>query len=599
MLHRTRFLFSGLVVVFLVWCGAAGSWAGSLSAAFSPIATGSNVDLTVSGKLDWVHWGLYTEGSVDRKACVTPQISNFSLVSTDAPDCLVCFLTDYQYGDNDNGYTWHDGALFRSVTNTTTGVWAYSYPSAITSGFQLTVPADTSQKTLQVFVGAYAAEGQLTASLSDGSAGPLTIPPGQTVNNLSNGPGGVFALTYAANSPGQTLTVTWTVLRSYGGVLVNPPNVTLQAATLTAPGADNPPFAVITDPPNNAAFAAPATITIQADAEDFDTGGAVTNVAFFAGTTKLGQATHSPFSFTWPSVPRGHYILTAIAADNAGVMSCGQPTEIFVYGTGGGQTNALASPPASSVDLTSEGTADWTHWGLITNTSFDYKALVTRKISNFTALGTNEVQNYGDNFTGFSWSDGTPTPATNGTTTGVYITGLTNGFQLTAPADATPRRLNVYVGGYGGQGEFQAYLSDLSAPPYSDSTTISNVYNTTAAQYTIDYTAASTNQQLIVVVRSESLFDMTYGNVNLQAATLEGGPPEPLPVQLVNAMMVGSGFVFSFLTQPNFNYAVQSVDALSSTNWTTLATLPGTGGMLSVTNQNPGAGPKFYRVLTQ
>src|SRR5207249_2605856 len=138
-------------------------------------------------------------------------------------------------------------------------------------------------------------------------------------------------------------------------------------------------------------------------------------------------------------------------------------------------------------------------------------------------------QNYSDNYTVFSWSDGAPTPVANGTTTGVFITGTTNGFQLTARADTYPRQLRVYVGGFAAQGEFQAYLSDFSAPPYADGS-VNNVYSNSYQVYTIDYTAASPSQQLIVVYRAQNLFDPVSGNVTLQAATLSGGPSEPLPV---------------------------------------------------------------------
>src|SRR5947209_11204199 len=88
---------------------------GSLTGSFSPIAQGSNVTLTAVGKLDWVHWGLYTAGSVNRKASVAPMISDFSLVG-DA-FCSNCVLTVYQYGDNANGYTWYDGWPVAEVTN--------------------------------------------------------------------------------------------------------------------------------------------------------------------------------------------------------------------------------------------------------------------------------------------------------------------------------------------------------------------------------------------------------------------------------------------------------------------------------------------------
>ena len=130
----------------------------------------------------------------------------------------------------------------------------------------------------------------------------------------------------------------------------------------------------------------------------------------------------------------------------------------------------------------------------MTNTSFDYKNFVQRKISNFTSLGANAVEQYADNYTAFSWWDGTPTANVTDTTTGVFVTGVTNGFRLTAPADAQPRQMNIYLGGYGMQSEFQAYLSDLSAPPYTD-TSVSNVYGTSYLVYTVNYTAASAGQK--------------------------------------------------------------------------------------------------------
>ena len=506
------------------------------------------MDLTVSGKLDWVHWGRYTDSSIDRKATVAPLINGFTLIGDS--NCLNCFLTAYAYSDNANGYTWYDGAPSSSATNTMTGVWAYNYPIAVGSGFQLTAPADTTQRTLEIFVGSYAAAGQLKASLSDGSAPSFTSLPNATVSNLGNGPGGVFSLNYSASSNGVLLTVTWELATVRGANA----NVTLQAATLTAPGVDNPPFAVITNPVNNATFPEHSDIAIQADAQDFDEGGSVTNVTFYAGTTQLGHSTSSPFSFTWSNVLRGSYTLTVSTTDDAGLSSWAAPLDIFVYGSGGTQTSSVAAPPPA-VNLTSEGTADWTHWGLVTKKSFDAKNLVRRKISNFTALGTNPVQSYMDNPIAFSWSDGTPTAVVSGTTTGVLITGVTNGFLLTAPADSNPRQLKVYVGGYGAQGEFQAWLSDFSAPPFGD-TSISNIFGVSDAVYSINYTAASADQQLIVVYRALGLFDQAYGNISLQSATLQGGPPEPLPVSLLNPMIVGGGFLFSFLTQSNFTYTV-------------------------------------------
>ena len=565
--------------------------AGTLSVNFSPIATGSNVNLTMSGKVDWVHWGLYTVTSVDRKSCATPMISDFSLVGDIA--CSNCVLTAYQYGDNANGYTWYDGNPDAAVTNTPTGVWAYNYPIPTGSGFQFTVPADTAAKTLQVYVGAYAAQGQFTASLSDNSALPFASgnAPNQTVDNALNGPGGVFSCTFAANSSNQLLTVSWKV----GSPRGLGPNVTLQAATLTAAGANNPPFVLVTNPVNHASFAEPATITITATAQDFD--GAVTNVSFYANNNLLGLTATSPYSLIWSNVPRGRYTLSAYANDNGGAISCSKQVDVFVYGAGGSEQGSVAFP-LNAVDLSYEGTLDWGHWGLVTNTNFDRMDVLPELISNITALGTNQTHSYTDNYTAFSWSNGTPTPQISGTRTGVYIGGVTNGFALSALADRWPRILRLYVGGYGLRGEFQAYLSDFSAAPYIDNTTISNQYGNAYAVYTINYRAASSNQTLLVFYRSADLYDLAYGNATIQAATLQKGPPVPFPVQIFNPLSDGSEFVFSFDSQSNFDYLIQSADALINPNWMTLTTILGTGGPLTVTNWLNGS-QRFYRVQTQ
>src|SRR5947207_11493999 len=108
----------------------------SLTGSFEPIPQGSSVDLTAAGPVDWVHWGLYTETSLDRKAGVAPVISDFTLL-----DATNGFSYVYQFADNYNGHAWSDGTPTASVTNTTTAVWAYGLPAA-GSGFQINAHAD-------------------------------------------------------------------------------------------------------------------------------------------------------------------------------------------------------------------------------------------------------------------------------------------------------------------------------------------------------------------------------------------------------------------------------------------------------------------------
>ncbi|HEY6169702.1 MAG TPA: hypothetical protein VI454_16810, partial [Verrucomicrobiae bacterium] len=90
-----------------------------------------------------------------------------------------------------------------------------------------------------------------------------------------------------------------------------------------------------------------------------------------------------------------------------------------------------------------------------------------------------------------------------------------------------------------------------------------------------------------------------YGNVTLQAATLQGGPQVALPVLIINPARVGNDFTFSFATQSNRTYTVKFTDSLNPASWQTLTNFTGDGTVASVTNQNVTATERCYRVTTQ
>jgi glucuronoarabinoxylan endo-1,4-beta-xylanase len=92
----------------------------------------------------------------------------------------------------------------------------------------------------------------------------------------------------------------------------------LSALASAAPG-NQPPAVQITSPTNGAVFAANASIPLAASASDPD--GTVARVEFFAGATKLGEATNAPWSLTWSNAPAGVYSLTATATDNGGAVA--------------------------------------------------------------------------------------------------------------------------------------------------------------------------------------------------------------------------------------------------------------------------------------
>ncbi len=78
---------------------------------------------------------------------------------------------------------------------------------------------------------------------------------------------------------------------------------------------NTPPTIALTSPTSGASFTAGNSITLNATASDSN--GSVTKVEFYQGSTKLGEDTTSPYSFTWSAVPAGSYNITARAIDNA------------------------------------------------------------------------------------------------------------------------------------------------------------------------------------------------------------------------------------------------------------------------------------------
>ncbi|HEY8399793.1 MAG TPA: Ig-like domain-containing protein, partial [Cytophagaceae bacterium] len=96
----------------------------------------------------------------------------------------------------------------------------------------------------------------------------------------------------------------------------------------TAAGTNQLPTVGITSPANNTVLTAPATITINATAEDSD--GSVALVEFYNGTQKIGEDASSPYSITWSGVAAGTYTITARATDNQSGVTISAPVTVVV-----------------------------------------------------------------------------------------------------------------------------------------------------------------------------------------------------------------------------------------------------------------------------
>jgi chitinase len=111
---------------------------------------------------------------------------------------------------------------------------------------------------------------------------------------------------------------------------------TSSAVTITATtgGGNTPPVVSLTSPTHGATFTAPASVTLAATASDAN--GTVSKVEFFQGSTKLGEDTSSPYSYTWSGVTAGTYSITARATDNQNATTTSSAASITVSNPTGG-----------------------------------------------------------------------------------------------------------------------------------------------------------------------------------------------------------------------------------------------------------------------
>jgi uncharacterized repeat protein (TIGR01451 family) len=74
--------------------------------------------------------------------------------------------------------------------------------------------------------------------------------------------------------------------------------------------------------------------------------------------------------------------------------------------------------------------------------------------------------------------------------------------------------------------------------------------------------------------------------------------PSNLPIVLLNPHLLDDDILFSFQTEQNANYKIQYSPTLGPEDWQDIATLPGTGSLLTVSHTASGA-RGFYRVVKE
>jgi len=155
-------------------------------------------------------------------------------------------------------------------------------------------------------------------------------------------------------------------------------------------GANQPPTVSIYSPSNGGSINAGSSVTIQADASDDE---AINKVEFFQGSTKIGEDSTSPYSYTWNSASQGTYSITAKATDSDNATTTSAPVTLNVISgafpapwvsqdVGGPEVAGYASFSGSTFTLEGSGWDVWAGWDGLqfvyqpTNTNVEIKARV-------------------------------------------------------------------------------------------------------------------------------------------------------------------------------------------------------------------------------
>jgi hypothetical protein len=108
-------------------------------------------------------------------------------------------------------------------------------------------------------------------------------------------------------------------------------SVTSAVVNISVGAVYSPPTVNLTTPTNYTVAYVPGNVTLSATASSASV--TITNVAFYQGSTLLGNVTTAPYNFTWANPAANSYVITAVATDSTGTSTTSSAANLTVVNT--------------------------------------------------------------------------------------------------------------------------------------------------------------------------------------------------------------------------------------------------------------------------
>ena len=242
---------------------------------------------------------------------------------------------------------------------------SYNWSNVSAGNYTLTAKAidskgvSTTSSAITVTVAAPLSSAPVVTMTSPANGSTFTKGAVITVTASASETNGTIASVSFYNGTGLLATITsapytysWTngFLTSYTVTAkatdTNGVSTTSSPVTITLATTASSPVAAITSPASGSSYASGSNISITATASE--SGGTISQVQFYNGSTLLGTDSTSPYTYLWTNVPAGSYSLTVKATDANGVSTTSSAVSVTVKAPASLPVVAITSPANGS-----------------------------------------------------------------------------------------------------------------------------------------------------------------------------------------------------------------------------------------------------------